>query len=376
MKQNPFKYGELSTGDNFCNRQAEIKRLHNAFRDGQSIVLISPRRWGKSSLVDRALDTYKRKVIAVKMDCFGFKSSGEFFAALLKTILTNTSSKLQQVAETVKENIRSFIPYINYSVGEADEIKITLELPKTKMDVAVILDLPQKIAAKRRLRIVVCIDEFQQIAQWPDGQQVLESMRKAWQKHKEVSYCLYGSKRHLMSQLFTDKSQPFFNFGETIFLPKIERGQWIQFLLRSFRSSGVKIDKEVAARLTDLVDCHSYFIQYLARICWNNAGKELTMKILDQSYEEMLNDNVALFQSITRGLTQYQVNYLRAVVAGETQLTSTRVLSEYNLGSPGNIQRIAAVMEDAEILDYSGEVPVFCDPYFRPLFERYFANSK
>lgn len=319
---------------------------------------------------------YRKKLLVVKIDCFGYKSSDEFYAALLKTILTNTSSKLQQVAETVKENIKSFIPYINYSMGEADEIKISLELPKAKMDAAAILDLPQRIARKRKVRMVVCIDEFQQIAQWSDGQQVLENMRKTWQKHKEVSYCLYGSKRHLMAQLFTDKSQPFYNFGETIFLPKIERAEWIQFLLKTFRGSGIKVEKEVAARLTDLVECHSYFLQYLARICWNNAGKELTMKVLEQSYEEMLNDNVALFQNITRGFTQYQINYLRAIVAGETQLTSTRVLSEFNLGSPGNIQRMVTVMEDAEILDYSGESPVFCDPYFRPLFERYFKGSR
>lgn len=375
MKSNPFKYGELSKGENFCNRTREITRLHHAFRDGQSIVIISPRRWGKSSLVEQALNTFKAKVISIRLDCFGFKSATEFYTAFLKASLLATNTKTQQLAATVKENMKGLIPYISYSIGEADEVKISLELPENKLDPVAILELPQKIAARRRIRILVCIDEFQQIKAWKDGDRVLEILRKIWQKHHDVCYCLYGSKRHLMTQLFSDKSQPFYNFGETIFLQKIERSEWVKFLLSEFKHTGKRIDEKVAVRLTELVGAHSYFLQYLARICWNNSQGAVTMKVLDASYEEMLNDNLAIFQNVTNRLTQYQTNYLRAIVAGESQLASSRVLRDYNLGSPGNIQRIAAVMEDLEILEYSAGPPAFCDPYFKPLFIRYFGGD-
>lgn len=376
MKENPFKYGELSTGDNFCNRQEELKRLQAAFRDGQSIVLISPRRWGKSSLVNQSLETYKGKVIAIKIDCFGIKSSEEFYAILLKSVLKATSSKVQQVADSVKTYIRTLIPYIKYGVGEAGEVSISLDLPASKAGVDEILDLAQKIAHQRKVRIVCCIDEFQKVSEWANGQATLEKLRSHWQKHKEVSYCLYGSKRHLMATMFSDSSQPFYRFGETLFLKKIGKEEWVRFLAGEFKRTGKSVDPAVADTLAGMVQCHSYFVQYLGRICWNNTQHKLTSDILQASYDEFLNDHVAIFQQICKGMTQYQINYLRAVAAGETQFTSQRVLSQYAMGSQGNIKRIMDTLEDLEVLDFATGQPVFCDPYFEPLFRKYFVENR
>ncbi len=370
--KNPFKYGELSTGENFCNRKAELKRLHGAFRDGQSIVLISPRRWGKSSLVDHALDTYKGKLYPVKVDCFGINSSEEFYGTVLKSVLLATTSRLKQLTDTVTKHIKSFIPYIKYTVGEGEEISISLDFPATQLDPGTVLDLAQKIARQRKIRVVVCVDEFQKIAEWSDGAIVLEKLRSHWQKHKEVTYCLYGSKRHVMSALFSHSSQPFYRFGETILLPKINESEWVSFLVNEFKKTGKTIANEVAQELVGLVDAHSYYVQYLARICWNNARDKITSTILKDSWEELLNDHLALFQHIVKGLTLYQTNYIKALLAGETQMTSQRVLQAYQLGSQGNIKRISDALEDQEIVDYSMETPSFCDPYFAPLFKKYF----
>lgn len=374
-KKNPFKYGELSTGENFCNRKSELKQLHDSFRDGQSIVLISPRRWGKSSLVDHALSTYKGKLYQVKIDCFGISSSEEFYATVLKSVLLATTSKLKQLTDTVTKHIKSFIPYIKYTAGEDEELSISLDFPKSKLDPGTVLDLAQKIARQRKIRVVVCVDEFQKIAEWSDGLNVLEKLRSHWQKHKEVTYCLCGSKRHVMSGLFSHSSQPFYRFGETILLPKIDHTEWVAFLLSEFRKTGKATTKEVAHELVAQVDSHSYYVQYLARICWNNAKDKITPVILKDSYAELLNDHLALFQNIVKRLTVYQTNYIRALLAGETQLTSQRVLQAYQLGSQGNIKRIADALEDQEIVDYSAEAPTFCDPYFAPLFRKYFISQ-
>jgi hypothetical protein len=141
-----------------------------------------------------------------------------------------------------------------------------------------------------------------------------------------------------------------------------------------FRRTGKAIEPSVAGSLVDLVKCHSYFVQYLGRICWNNASGKVTQAILDASYEEFLNDHVALFQQICRGLTLYQTNYLRAVLAGESRFTSQRVLREYGIGSQGNVKRIMDTLQDLEVIDFAGGHPDFCDPYFGPLFRRYFVR--
>lgn len=372
---NPFKYGEIFSNEYFCNRKTEIKRLHNAFRDAQSIVLISPRRWGKSSLVERAVNTYPGGLVTIYIDCFGINSIDEFYSTLLTRVLKATSSKMQQASDRLGRFAKALVPHVKFSVGEFDEVMISLDLPKSKLDISDCLDLAQKIAIDSKKRIAVCIDEFQKVQEWKDGDSALEKMRSHWQKHKNVSYCLYGSKRHIMQTMFSDSSQPFYRFGETIFLTKIERDEWVNFLLTLFKATGKKINNEVAGQLVDLVECHAYFVQYLARICWNNAKEVVDEKILNGSFIEMLSDQEPLFRQITSTLTAYQINYLRAVVAGETQLTSSRVLHEYGLGSPGNVSRNSKLFEDMEVLDYSDPNRIiFCDPYFVPLFKKAFTS--
>src|SRR5277367_2473733 len=100
--KNPFKYGELINDAGFCNRQTEIKRIHQAFKDAQNMILISPRRWGKSSLIDVALGRYKEKLMAAKVDCFGITSEEHFIETYLKAILKASNTKLQDFAQTAK----------------------------------------------------------------------------------------------------------------------------------------------------------------------------------------------------------------------------------------------------------------------------------
>jgi hypothetical protein len=102
----------------------------------------------------------------------------------------------------------------------------------------------------------------------------------------------------------------------------------------------------------------------------------VTEDILQSSWLELLNDHVALFQQITKGLTEYQANFLKAVAAGERQFTSQRVLAEYGIGSQGNVKRIMETLQDLEVLDLAADQPAFCDPYFAPLFKRYFVENR
>ncbi len=373
---NPFKYGEFASGDGFCNRKPEIKRLHQAFKDGQSVILISPRRWGKSSLVDEALNRYKgNKLMVIKIDCFGKRSADELYLSLLQSTLKSSSSKLQEISNTIKKLLAGITPYISFSTGVADEVKLSFSIPEGKMDADAILDLPQKLAVDKRIRTVVCIDEFQKISEWPESNIILEKLRSHWQKHTNVSYCLYGSQRHLMATMFTNSSQPFYRFGETIFLQKISREEWTSFIMERFAGSGKNITTPLAGLIADKAECHSYYVQYLARLCWNNTDKTVTQAVIDESFENLLNDQVNIFQRITERLTLYQVNYLKAFCQGETKFSSMKVLKDYNLGSSGNIKRIEKVMEDLEIIDYSEGKPFFTDPFFEPLFRKFFISE-
>ena len=370
--KNPFKYGELTQDAAFCNRQIELKRIHQAFKDAQNLILISPRRWGKSSLIDVAVARYKGKLMVVKMDCFGITSEEQFIEAYLKAVLKASNTKLQDFTNTAKKFISSVIPYLSFSIGDHDEVKISLQLSGNPIDVDAVLDLPQKITKEKGIRMIVCIDEFQKVHEWPTGKSMLEKLRSCWQRHNDVGYYLYGSKRHLMTTLFSDSSQPFYRFGETLFLNKIERAEWVHFLIDQFRSSGKAISEELAGIIADRTGRHSYYVQYYARLCWSESDKTIQHQHVESAWSNLLNDHLPVFRQIADSLTAYQVNYIKAFCAGEQQFSSQRVLRDYNLGSPGNIKRIETTLEDQEIMNFFPNQQEFAEPYFEPLFKKYF----
>jgi uncharacterized protein len=371
MIKNPFKFGEIVGEGSFCNRTKEIARLKQAFTDSQNVVLISPRRWGKSSLVNESISRYKGKLLVSHTDCFGITSPEQFLEVYLKSIL-KTESKLANLANNAKQFLKTIGPYVSFSVGELEEVKIGLSLPKGKLDATEILSLPQRLAEAKGIPFLVCVDEFQKIQEWPEGGKFLEKLRSVWQKHQGVSYCLYGSKRHLMSGIFNDSSKPFFRFGDTLFLEKIGVDHWVKFMVDQFSGSRKKITAERAIQLVEMVKSHSYYVQYLCRLCWNNSEKEITESVIKESFEQLLADMLNLFRAQTENLTRYQVNYLKAFISGERKMSSSRVISHYQLGSPGNIKRIEKSLQDSEIMDFFTGEPELNEPYFEPLFKKHF----
>ncbi|MFM9837065.1 MAG: AAA family ATPase [Cyclobacteriaceae bacterium] len=374
MTKNPFKFGEIVGEGSFCNRTKEIARLKQAFSDSQNVVLISPRRWGKSSLVDESIARHKGKLLVAAVDCFGITSSEQFLEVYLKAVL-KSESKLTNIVKTAKEFLQSMAPYISFSVGESEEIKIGLSLPRGKFDPTEILALPQRIAEARGIPFLICVDEFQKIQEWPEGGKFLEKLRSVWQKHQKVSYCLYGSKRHLMSGIFNDSSKPFFRFGDTLFLEKISSDHWVKFIAEQFSGSGKKITEQVATLLVEMVKAHSYYVQYLCRLCWGNAEKEVTESVVRESFDQLLADMLNLFRAQTEHLTRYQVNYLTAFISGERKMSSNRVINHYQLGSQGNIKRIEKSLQDSEIMDFFTGEPELNEPYFEPLFRKHFIGN-
>ena len=120
-----------------------------------------------------------------------------------------------------------------------------------------ILNLPEQIAAKMDIHIVVCIDEFQQIGEWADSLTIQKRMRSVWQHQQHTSYCLFGSKKHLLANLFQNRRMPFYHFGDTIFLKPISTNDWIPFICGKFAEKGKKISEELVGKICTTVASHS-----------------------------------------------------------------------------------------------------------------------
>lgn len=366
MERKSFVYGVPVSGYNFTGREEETRRLLADFQGGINVILMSPRRLGKTSLVKHTLQQVDREhVMVVYVDIFGCKSEYEIYNKLASAILQQTASQRQLWLEEAKDFI-SPDPYSEYSVS----LGIT---PKTHTPEE-ILSLPEKIAEKKGKRLLVCIDEFQQVGELPDSAQIQAKMRGVWQHQQRVSYCLFGSKHHLMGSIFLNKSMPFYQFGDLIALKKINVDDWADYICQHFVDGHRTINKEQAARIATLVDCYSAYVQQLAWIIFSQTkeGCVITDEQVDSGFNDLLAINDVLFIQAVEPLTEYQMNFLRAIASGVNKdftLEDTR--RQYHLGSYSNIPRLKMALINADLIDSSPQSGItITDPVFEQWIRR------
>lgn len=333
MENKPFIFGVATSGDNFTDREKETERLLMNFRHGINTILISPRRWGKTSLVKkvcRLAESDKLKV--VYLDIFSCRSEKEFYDAFAAAVLKQTSSKLDEWLENAKLFLSRISPKISMGIDPMTDFSISLEMNPKNNEVDEILQLPEKIAQKKGCNIVVCIDEFQQIAEFKDSKAFQKRLRSVWQLQKSVSYCLFGSKKHLMNELFEKKSLPFYKFGDAVYLAKIGTSDWINYICSRFEATGKHISRELAEKICQIVDNHSSYVQQLAWLVWIHTDGIATEQDFEAAYQDIIDQNTPLFEKQTESLTTYQMNFLRAVIDGvHSEFTSQDVLQKYQL---------------------------------------------
>ena len=362
-----FVYGVAVEGENFTDRVAETKRLIRDFENGQNVVLISPRRMGKTSLVRRVISQVDtNKVAVVHLDIYDCRTEYDFYNKLATAILKQTSGKGELMLHNIKEFLTRLTPKVSFGVDPANEMSVSLGIAPEDYSPEEILQLPEKIALKMGKHIVVCIDEFQQIGTFPDSLSVQKRVRGVWQLQQEVSYCLYGSKKHMLTDLFQNKRMPFYQFGDIRFLTPIALDDWRPFIRSKFEENGQTISDEQIARICETVEYQSSYVQQLA---WNVmlcSDATVSDDAMDEAIDDLIDQNSTLFLQQTEGLSAYQMNFLKALAAGETgDFTSAAILKKYNLGTKSNISRIVESLIKKELIEKVGRKVTIADPVFR-----------
>jgi AAA+ ATPase superfamily predicted ATPase len=226
--QIPFLFGRVVSSPHFINREDELDRLKKNLISGLNTILISPRRWGKSSLVNKVVEQLsgEPKVRFCMLDLFNIRTEKEFYEVYTREVLRCSSSKWEDWIETTKTFLKGIVPRFSFGPDPYNDFSISLETTPTSKTRHELLNLPEAIAKSKKIKIVIGVDEFQNLMYYDDPTSFQQELRTAWQHHKNVTYCLYGSKRHMITELFENKSMPFYKFGDLIFLPKIELRYW------------------------------------------------------------------------------------------------------------------------------------------------------
>ena len=370
MRENEqsFVFGVSVSDYNFIGRKEEIRRLKMNFEEGINTILISPRRWGKTSLVRKVCEVVDRKkVIPVFVDIFKCKTEYEFYNALAEAVLKQTASKAELWMDNARDFIARLSPKVSFSPEPNSEFALSLGIsPKTHAPEE-ILSLAEEIAQKKQKRIVVCIDEFQQIGEMADSVSIRKRLRSVWQHQRLTSYCLFGSKKHTMMNVFQKRNMPLYQFGDFKFLDKIPTETWVEYIVQHFKDRQRTISTEQAAKICQLVDNYSSYVQQLSWLVFSliDEGQVVTDEHLKQGVKDLLNSQEQLFMQQIEPLTAYQMNFLRCILSGHhDDFGETAVREEFQLGSVSNITRLKTALVDKDIVEMSGKRYYITDPVF------------
>lgn len=378
--ENPFVYGKVVRGEAFADREEEMAEVLADIESGQNVILFSPRRYGKTSLILEVLARAQDQgLLTVYLDLFKVTSSDVFVAAFAKEV----AGLYRGGARSILRKVRSLLPRLVPKVvikGERADLELEFEFDP-RGDRAPLLDdlfeATERVCQEQGKRGVVAFDEFQELATWDEGGQVERQMRSHFQLHKRVSYVFMGSKRHLMEEIFQNKNRPFYRFGRHLPLAKIPQERFAQFVTDRFRQTGVQVEQEAVQEILRITDNHPYYTQLLCHILWDRFRDRgpIGREAVAAGAEEVFSREAHAFHNLWDMLPSQARQLLVALAnaSGPTvQIYAREFLLQHGLGPASSLQRAVARLLADEVLEKTNGGYQFTDVFFQRWIEQQF----
>ncbi len=371
---NPFVYGEVVPATSFVDRTAELDRLVRDLLAGQKVFLISPRRYGKSSLVRQALRAAARRgALTVDVTVSSYSSYVGFLEGYARA-LVSIETRLDRVRAWLADMLGPVRPEVRVEPDAGGRGKFAVAFPaiRTERDISrlaqEVFALPGRIAEARRRTLVVALDEFQAIGAF-NGGSVEHALRAAVQHQRRVGYVFSGSEPSLMERML-GRSRPFYKAGPVMRLEKIPPDQFAEFLEARLRATGVKPAAGLGAAIVDLAGNLPYDVQRLAHELWDDAraqgSRSAGVDDLHVTLARLLGEHQALFEGVWQRLTLAQRATLRAAVLEDgRELLSADVRARYRLSGASTVQASLAALVRENVLARDGDRYAVVDSLLR-----------
>lgn len=379
MADNPFVYGEIVTDAAFANRHAERARLAQDLAEGQKVFLISPRRYGKSSLIRDVMRGLSRQgILTVEITVAASSSYIGFLEAYARALIAagTPAGRLRRWASELLQTVRA---ELRFDAGPGREPGFSLAFPsvRTARDAArlaqEVFALPGRIAAARRQRLAIALDEFQTVTTF-DGGSVEGALRAAVQEHRQVGYVFAGSEPSLMERMLTSK-RPFYKAGPVMRLEKIDPEEFAAFIEERFAETGISFEPGLGEAIVDLAANVPYDVQRLAHEVWDDvraAGRETVgLDDLHRTLTRLLGEQQTVFEEAWQRLTLTQRAVLRAVVIEDgRELLSADVRARHRLPGTSSVQSALGALVRQDIVQKENARYVVTDSLYREWIAR------
>lgn len=303
---NPFVFGKVATGRYFCDRDQEIRELEETLEGGMSVALISPRRYGKTSLIVNTFE-HNGSLNGVYIDLMGITELGEFLSLYTSRIVDSQGTLRQKFFNNAK-NWLSGVRKINVDMG-SDPFKVHLEIePTNKEGISQVISLPEKLNKK----ICIALDEFQDIVNIREVDLMVE-LRKSFQFFKNTSFIFSGSRRHMMRDIFNNPDRPFYRFSKVMNLSPLKLHEAALFVSQKFEETGISAKIATARKLVETVQGHPYYVQALAHYAWLEAtpSRKLLEDHISSSLDRVMRLERGSFETLWSSLSMNQRQVLK-----------------------------------------------------------------
>lgn len=367
--ENPFVFGEIIDEPGFVDRTSELNQLVRDLTDGQKVFLLSPRRFGKSSLVTLALLRLKKRHIhTVNLTVSSYASYAQFLEKFAEKVL-RAAGPWDRVKNWITRFGRSVKPDINYNMNSGE---ISLSLGKGQaFDPSPIAPdvfaLPGELTKNAGFRMAICLDEFQQISEFDSGS-VENAIRNQVQQQREVGYVFAGSQPSLMKEMLSAK-RPFHKAGPQMFLDKIPASDWREFITRQFRKRGRTLDRSGIEAVLATADLIPYDVQRIAHELWDYAElrdkRQLDASDVNLVVERIVAGQSTYYELLWEQLAAGQRATLQALAErGPAEIYSQATRNQYRLGAASTVQKALQALDSRDILDRYNDKYFFLDPLF------------
>jgi hypothetical protein len=358
--ENPFVYGEIVPASAFVDRHDELKRLAGDLAVGQKVFLISPRRYGKSSLVRQAMRQLARqKVLTLEITVSSFSSYVAFLEGFARALI-GLEHRAERLRDWLKDLFGSTRPELRYDVHPlTGRTQVALAFPavRSALDVARLAEdvfaLPQRVADARGARLAISLDEFQDVAAF-DGGSVEQALRAAVQQQRQVGYVFAGSEPTLMERMIGPK-RPFYKAGPVMRLQKIPAEVFAASLDARFRRTGLAPEPGLGEAIVELGGNLPYDVQRLAHETWDDARaagrRRVTAEDLHATLRRLLAEQEPLHEALWQRLTLGQRAVLRAVVVEQgLELLAAGTRERHRLGGPSTVQAALIALQKLDLV--------------------------
>jgi hypothetical protein len=366
---NPFQFGVVIDDSAFCNRKSEIAFLKKQIKNGYSTWLFSPRRFGKTSLVEKVFRETE-SATCIFIDLYNIKSIDDFsrkYSGILAKELFNWKDDIRKLTKRLSDSFTNLSPGVSFDEFGNPSFSLNVNKIEQQVDIETILEIPHMISIQRKQKICIAFDEFQEIKRIDPF--LLNWMRSSFQRHQGISYIFSGSKQSMMEDIFASTHSPFYEFAVKMNLSVINKNELFNFIKEKFTDHQLPINDYTIHTILEKSDCQPHYTQFFASVVFDLVSSGYDQDAENFTYtwlNRVMYSQADIFQDIYDQLTNTQRSALQALSKiRDIGIYSDEARNRYGLPVSSSLNEALKALQKKALIYKSGDEHKFSNPILR-----------